>query len=85
MKRHSFAEALHAAGPNTEREDKLKLYAWLVGDWAFDITTILEDGATHSGRGEIHASSKPERRHDALDVFADHARIIPLDGGAFGE
>lgn len=51
----SFAEVLHAGGPDREREPKLALYAWLVGDWNMDITTLPEDGAVHSGRGEIHA------------------------------
>jgi hypothetical protein len=54
MKPHSFSEVLHAAGPDPELAAKLKLYSWFVGDWEFDITTILEDGATHSGHGEIH-------------------------------
>jgi hypothetical protein len=51
----SFCDVLHATGPDPEREAKLRLYSWLVGDWDFDITTILEDGATHTGHGEIHA------------------------------
>jgi hypothetical protein len=50
----SFAEVLHAEGPD-RREDELALYAWLVGHWELDVTTILEDGATHHGSGEIHA------------------------------
>jgi hypothetical protein len=55
MKPHSFSEVLHAAGPDPERDTKLKLYAWFVGDWTFDITTTLDDGSTHAGQGEIHA------------------------------
>lgn len=51
----SFAQVLHADGPDPALASKLKLYAWLVGRWDFDITTTLEDGATHHGRGEIHA------------------------------
>jgi hypothetical protein len=51
----SFARVLHAAGPDPEREPKLALYAWIVGSWQMDVTTILEDGAMHWGRGEIHA------------------------------
>lgn len=51
----SFQKALHASGPAVERERKLELYSWFVGDWEFDVTTILEDGSTHSGHGEIHA------------------------------
>jgi hypothetical protein len=51
----TFLEVLHAAGPDKARESKLALYAWLVGQWEFDITTLLEDGTTHRGRGEISA------------------------------
>jgi hypothetical protein len=51
----SFAQVLHATGPDTERKEKLNLYAWMIGQWEMGITTILEDGSTHSGQGEIHA------------------------------
>ena len=51
----SFAEVLHADGPDPERAAKLGLYAWLVGSWEMDVTTLLEDGVRHSGQGEIHA------------------------------
>jgi hypothetical protein len=51
----SFTQVLHAAGPDTGREPKLALYSWMVGQWEMDVTTILEDGSTHSGQGEIHA------------------------------
>jgi hypothetical protein len=51
----SFKRVLHADGPDQERESKLALYAWLVGQWDMDVTAILEDGATHRGHGEIHA------------------------------
>ncbi len=51
----SFPEVLHSAGPDAEREQKLALYAWLIGEWATQITTILEDGTQHRGQGEIYA------------------------------
>ena len=51
----SFPRVLHAEGPDPERQAKLGLYSWLVGDWDMDVTTILEDGSTHAGYGEIHA------------------------------
>ena len=51
----SFVQVLHAGGPDTEREPKLALYSFLVGSWEMDVTTILEDGTRHQGRGEIHA------------------------------
>jgi hypothetical protein len=51
----SFPGVLHAQGPDRELANELALYAWLVGRWDFDVTAILEDGATHSSHGEIHA------------------------------
>jgi hypothetical protein len=51
----SFAEVLHADGPDTARATELRLYSWLVGRWEMDVATILENGTTHRGRGEIHA------------------------------
>lgn len=39
----SFADVLHAAEPEGTREAKLALYAWLVGHWQFDVTSILEE------------------------------------------
>jgi len=51
----SFAEVLHAGGPDPAFASELELYAWLVGRWDFDVETILEDGTTNRGSGEIHA------------------------------
>jgi len=51
----SFAHVLHADGPDPARVNELALYAWIVGQWDMDVTTMLEDGTTHRGRGEIHA------------------------------
>jgi hypothetical protein len=51
----SFAQVLHANGPDRAHSTELELYAWIVGQWEMDVTTILEDGTTHRGRGEIHA------------------------------
>ncbi len=51
----SFPEVLHAAGPDAEREPKLSLYAFLIGHWDLDVTTIQDDGTTHRGHGEIYA------------------------------
>jgi hypothetical protein len=50
-----FTRALLSAGPAADRADKVGLYAWLIGDWAFDATVHLDDGTTYPGRGEIHA------------------------------
>ena len=51
----SFAQVLHANGPDPARAAGLGLYAWLVGRWDMDVTTTPDDGTTHRGRGEIHA------------------------------
>jgi len=51
----SFARVLHANGPDPARATELTLYSWIVGRWELDVTTILEDGTTHRGGGEIHA------------------------------
>ena len=51
----SFAQVLHASGPDPSRATALELYAFLVGQWELDVTTTPEDGTTHRGSGEIHA------------------------------
>ena len=51
----SLIQVLHAREPDAEREPQLTLYSFLVGQWDLDITTLLEDGSSHSGSGEIHA------------------------------
>ena len=51
----SFVQVLHAEGPDATRSTELALYAWIVGRWDMDVTTILDDGITHRGQGEIHA------------------------------
>jgi hypothetical protein len=55
LSQSSFARVLHANGPDPSRADKLALYSWLVGRWELDVTTLLDDGTTHRGHGEIHA------------------------------
>ncbi len=32
----------------------MELYGWLIGDWVFDATVHMDEGTTHTGRGEIH-------------------------------
>jgi hypothetical protein len=51
----SFAEVLHANGPDPARATGLDLYSFIVGQWELDVTTILDDGTTHRASGEIHA------------------------------
>jgi hypothetical protein len=51
----TFFTALHSKAPAPDRAGKVGLYAWLIGDWAFDATVHKGDGGTHQGRGEIHA------------------------------
>ena len=50
----SFAEALHATGPASDRAENLKLYGWLIGDWAMDAVVTKADGSKYAGPGEIH-------------------------------
>jgi len=50
-----FFAALRSAGPTADRADGMRLYAFLVGDWAFAATLNKDDGSTHKGEGEIHA------------------------------
>ena len=50
----SFIDALQAPGPAPDRADKMSLYGWLIGAWEFDAIVHLDDGARHTGRGEIH-------------------------------
>ena len=55
MNRPGLPEVLHSGSPDPGFAPRLELYAWLVGQWDMDVTTLPEDGTTHSGRGEIHA------------------------------
>ena len=51
----TFFSALRSAGPAADRADRMSLYAFLIGDWAFDAIVHKDDGALHKGKGEIHA------------------------------
>jgi hypothetical protein len=51
-----FVTALRSAGPAADRAGKMGLYVFLIGGWAFDATVNKDDGSTHKGRGQIHAS-----------------------------
>lgn len=51
----SFAQVLHATGPDPAHAADLALYSWLVGRWNMEVATFPDDGSTHRGRGEIHA------------------------------
>jgi hypothetical protein len=81
----SFAQVLHAKGPEPARASELELYSWLVGRWEFDITTTLVDGTAHHGGGEIHAGWVLEGRA-IQDVWMiprlrdRSSRIEPLPG-----
>ena len=50
----SFVNALHTDRPAPDRAGKMGLYGWLVGAWTMDAVVHLDDGTTHTGRGEIH-------------------------------
>lgn len=51
----SFVEALTSAGPASDRADKLKLYAFLIGRWDTELVAYEANGTKHPSRGEIHA------------------------------
>ena len=51
----TFAEILHADGPDMERATELELYSWIVGRWELDVTPTPDDGTPHRGQGEIYA------------------------------
>ena len=46
MKAVSFRDALHSGGPAPDREAKMGLYAWLIGDW--DMDSVLYAGDVRS-------------------------------------
>ena len=54
MSTSGFTNALMSPGPAADRAEKMKLYGWLIGDWAFDARVRKDDGPTHEGKGEIH-------------------------------
>jgi hypothetical protein len=51
---NSFAYALHADAPAPDRAEKMNLYGWLIGRWAFAGTVHRDDGTRHQGDGEIY-------------------------------
>ena len=51
---NSFVGALQSGGPASDRADKMKLYGWLIGQWAMDAVVHRDDGSQHRGPGEIH-------------------------------
>lgn len=48
-------QALQADAPASDRADRLRLYAWLIGHWTMDAFIHGNDGIVREGRGEIHA------------------------------
>jgi hypothetical protein len=50
----SFLNSLSASGPAPDRADKMALYGRLIGDWTMDAVVHTDDGARHTGQGEIH-------------------------------
>ena len=64
----SLAQVLHAKGPDVDRASKLVLYSWIVGQWAMDVTTILEDGTMHRGRGETNFFAQQIGRAQGPDI-----------------
>lgn len=54
MKFTSFRDALLAAGPARDIEDKLRLYGQFAGPWTMEAQIKRDDGGLFSGAGEIH-------------------------------
>jgi hypothetical protein len=50
----SFIEAFTSDGPAADRASKMRLYGWLIGDWAMDAVVHRDDGSRHQGAGEIY-------------------------------
>jgi hypothetical protein len=51
----SFIEALHSSAPAANRAERMRLYAFLIGDWQMHGAIHQDDGSVHKGKGEIHA------------------------------
>lgn len=49
-----FVDTLHSPGPAPDRAERMGLYGWLIGDWRMDAVVHSDNGAKHSGEGEIH-------------------------------
>lgn len=62
MRGSSFVNALISNGPAADRNEHMKLYGWLIGNWTMDATVYLDDGTRHQGAGEIHFSWALEGR-----------------------
>ena len=77
----SFARVLHADGPDEDRAPKLALFAWMVGQWDMDVTTMPEDGTTHRGHGEILAGWVLQGR--AIQDVQNRIRgVVPCAGSS---
>jgi hypothetical protein len=51
----SFVKALVAGHPAEDRADKMRLYAFLIGQWEMDGVVHRDDGTENRNRGSIHA------------------------------
>jgi hypothetical protein len=64
-----FFDTLHSSGPAPDWADKMRLYAWLVGNWEMDVVIHEDHGGTVKSYGGIHAGWVLEGRA-IQDVFA---------------
>lgn len=46
-------DALHTAGPASDRAGRMRLYGWLIGRWTMEAVGYDDDGTQTRGRGEI--------------------------------
>jgi hypothetical protein len=51
----ALIDVLHSGSPAPDRADMLSLYGFLIGSWETTVVAHADDGASHTGRGEIHA------------------------------
>jgi hypothetical protein len=79
----SLAAALHAEGPAADRAKELELYAFLVGQWRFEVTAYGEKGVAYKSRGEIHAGWALEGRA-IQDVWSIAPPGTPVTGAWYG-
>lgn len=78
--RDRLSEVLFSDGPRPGMEDKLSLFAPLVGSWDLDVTSYPETGEPLRHRGEWHFGWALEGRA-IVDVWISPARGDREDGG----
>jgi len=65
----SLMDALHSNGPAPDIAQRMRLYAWLVGEWDMDVVIYRSDGTKQTTQGWISAGWVLEGRA-IQDIFA---------------